>query len=314
MSEYDRWRDEGDRHRGRDTFGRDRQCQEGARRYETDYDRDRSRSFGGYGQEGAGGFGRGSRDEPYASGYRQDPYATGQRGSGDYGSDWARSDWARDEQRPSYGYGNRNRERDLGYGGFGRDAQGRTSSEMAFGRDASGRDWRSDSDRRSGPEDRGFFERAGDEIASWFGDDDAERRRRQDSRDDDRYGQHRGRGPKNYQRSDERIRDDVNDRLTDDYRLDASEIDVAVSGREVTLTGTVRNRADKRRAEDLAEAVSGVSHVQNNLRVQNQTEASWSGSSAAASGSSIFGTSGTSAGTGTGAARSTTPRTDPAKV
>jgi hypothetical protein len=31
-------------------------------------------------------------------------------------------------------------------------------------------------------EDRGFFERAGDEIASWFGDDEAERRRRQDQR------------------------------------------------------------------------------------------------------------------------------------
>jgi len=45
--------------------------------------------------------------------------------------------------------------------------------------------WRDD-DRdlrgRGGREDRGFFERAGDEIASWFGDDDAERRRRDDQR------------------------------------------------------------------------------------------------------------------------------------
>ena len=31
-------------------------------------------------------------------------------------------------------------------------------------------------------DERGFFERAGDEIASWFGDDEAERRRRQDER------------------------------------------------------------------------------------------------------------------------------------
>jgi len=30
--------------------------------------------------------------------------------------------------------------------------------------------------------ERGFFERAGDEVASWFGDDDAERRRREDQR------------------------------------------------------------------------------------------------------------------------------------
>jgi hypothetical protein len=30
--------------------------------------------------------------------------------------------------------------------------------------------------------DRGFFERAGDEVASWFGDEEAERRRREDDR------------------------------------------------------------------------------------------------------------------------------------
>ena len=36
--------------------------------------------------------------------------------------------------------------------------------------------------RPGDPEERGFFERAGDEIASWFGDDDAERRRRDEHR------------------------------------------------------------------------------------------------------------------------------------
>lgn len=39
---------------------------------------------------------------------------------------------------------------------------------------------------RSGPEDRGFFERAGDEISSWFGDDDTSRRRREDSMREER--------------------------------------------------------------------------------------------------------------------------------
>ncbi|HMI40315.1 MAG TPA: DUF2171 domain-containing protein [Sphingomicrobium sp.] len=53
-------------------------------------------------------------------------------------------------------------------------------------------------DRFGDREDRGFFERAGDEIASWFGDEEAERRRlaergdREDWRDrparDDRFG------------------------------------------------------------------------------------------------------------------------------
>ena len=54
--------------------------------------------------------------------------------------------------------------------------------------------WRND-DRfenrdRGSPDDRGFFERAGDEIASWFGDDDAERRRRDDRMRDEREGRY----------------------------------------------------------------------------------------------------------------------------
>jgi len=121
---------------------------------------------------------------------------------------------------------------------------------------------------RGGGYRRGFFERAGDEVASWFGDDEAEARRRMD---DERQG-HRGRGPRSYTRSDERIREDVSDRLTDDPWIDASEIEVSVSGSEVTLSGTVANRSDRRRAEDVAEAVSGVRYVQNNLRVRPEHE------------------------------------------
>jgi hypothetical protein len=55
--------------------------------------------------------------------------------------------------------------------------------EMAYDRYDSSRDRHySDYDRGGRDRDRGFFERAGDEIASWFGDDDAERRRREDER------------------------------------------------------------------------------------------------------------------------------------
>ena len=86
--------------------------------------------------------------------------------------------------------------------------------------------------------------------------------------DEYRSGEHRGRGPRSYKRSDERIKEDVNDRLTDDPYLDASDIEVELSNAEVTLSGTVKARQDKRRAEDLAESVSGVSHVQNNIRVR----------------------------------------------
>lgn len=79
-------------------------------------------------------------------------------------------------------------------------------------------------------------------------------------------GEHRGKGPKGYTRSDERIREDVCDRLSDDDELDASEITVTVRGGEVTLEGTVPDRRAKQRAEDLAEAVSGVRDVDNKLR------------------------------------------------
>jgi hypothetical protein len=50
------------------------------------------------------------------------------------------------------------------------------------------RDWDRDRERGySGRDERGFFERAGDEISSWFGDDDAERRRERDHRMEGRH-------------------------------------------------------------------------------------------------------------------------------
>ena len=106
--------------------------------------------------------------------------------------------------------------------------------------------------------DRGFLERAGDEVASWFGDDEAARRREQD---------HRGRGPEGYSRSDQRILEDACDRLTEDRAVDATGITVTVDKGELTLAGTIGDRNQKRRAEDCVEDVSGVKHVQNNLRV-----------------------------------------------
>lgn len=109
---------------------------------------------------------------------------------------------------------------------------------------------------------RGFLERAGDEVASWFGDKEAARRREED---------HSGKGPSNYTRSDQRILEDVSDRITDDWRVDGRNIQVTVDSGEVTLDGTVTSRDQKRRAEDCADAISGVKHVQNNLRVDTSS-------------------------------------------
>jgi hypothetical protein len=78
---------------------------------------------------------------------------------------------------------------------------------------------------------------------------------------------YRGRGPKDYRRSDDRIREEVCDRFTDDPRLDASDVAVKVENGDVILTGTVADRGQKRRAEDIAERVNGVADVINQLRV-----------------------------------------------
>ena len=78
---------------------------------------------------------------------------------------------------------------------------------------------------------------------------------------------YRGKGPKGYRRSDERIKEDISDVFTDDRLLDASEVEVEVLDGEVVLLGTVSDRNAKRRAEDLAESVSGVKNLENRLRV-----------------------------------------------
>jgi osmotically-inducible protein OsmY len=192
-------------------------------------------------------------------------------------------------------------------------------------------------------DERGFWDRAGDEVRSWFGDEEASRRRARDERgwggsqrdrwgartegvrDDwdyrdtggyreperwsppQRYvgpswtrepgyggedwerhverpgwgdpsawgpervaGPHAGRGPRGYTRPDERIREDVCDRLAQHGYVDASDIDVRVSDGEVTLEGSVRERQEKRLAEDVAERVAGVRDVHNLLRVNRE--------------------------------------------
>lgn len=120
-------------------------------------------------------------------------------------------------------------------------------------------------------EDRSWWDRAGDEVASWFGDDHAEHRR---WRSVEHAGRNRGRGPADFRRSDGRIHEDVCERLTEDSRIDATDVSITVEDGVVTLDGAVEARAEKRRAEDLAEDIGGVRRVQNNLRVRAMQGAS----------------------------------------
>lgn len=173
--------------------------------------------------------------------------------------------WAQDQDQ-SYdplSYGDRgDHHRSASQGGFsGQGYRAGSGDWNSQGGNAQDRNWGPQGqDYQAGSGNRSFGQRSG------YGS--SQEGRSFGSGAQNQAGEHRGRGPQNYTRSDERIRDDVNDRLTDDSWLDASQISVEVSNGEVTLNGTVKSRDDKRRAEDVAEAVSGIKHVQNNLRVQ----------------------------------------------
>jgi hypothetical protein len=80
---------------------------------------------------------------------------------------------------------------------------------------------------------------------------------------------HRGRGPLDYRRADERVYADVCEALTDDAQVDATNIEVTVTEGEVTLSGHVASRDEKRRAEDVADRIAGVRDIHNRLKVQS---------------------------------------------
>ncbi|HEY3947739.1 BON domain-containing protein [Phenylobacterium sp.] len=208
-----------------------------------------------YGEE----YGAVSYDEAYSpTRARYHAQGYGQPGYGDgYASGY--TDYRRDFDRPaSGGTGGYDYERGYGDGGRG-DARRATYG----GRDTGER--MEDAGHKAGA----FLRRTGRRVADWFNAGG------EGALYDDlsatppiRGDVHRGRGPQGYKRADERISEDAHERLTEDSWLDASNVAVSVSGGEVTLSGTVEHREAKHRAERIVEDISGVAHVQNNLRVE----------------------------------------------
>jgi hypothetical protein len=82
----------------------------------------------------------------------------------------------------------------------------------------------------------------------------------------------RNRGPKGYTRSDERINEDLSDRLMQIDEIDSSDIEVKVNDGNVTLSGTVCDRQCKYEVEELADSIPGVKDVSNNLRIKRDNE------------------------------------------
>jgi osmotically-inducible protein OsmY len=274
-------------------------------RYRGDYNRDRR--YGGDQEprrEGfRGGFGRPDYGDTANRGYppltpktdRDENYfGSGRMGYGDGIEDYEPnltfgSSWRDSAGESNYDYPERRYESAERRAGFGRDAYGlgyggdwepegnrrrqfenTRPYERGFYRQSGHRPSQYPSSERgfeTGPygDERGWWDRASDEVSSWFGDKEAERRREMDAR-----GGHRGRGPKNYTRSDERIKEDISDRLSDHDYIDASDIEVEVKNSEAVLSGTVDSRYEKRLAEDIADNVAGVRNVENRLRIRRE--------------------------------------------
>jgi hypothetical protein len=189
--------------------------------------RDWYQGHGGYGQ---GGFGQGG----YSQGYGQGGFGQGGYGQGGYSQGYreggiGQSGYYGQQMGPG-GY-----IQGWGQGGYGQGGYTPTSFGPEYG---------------YGPSEygRGFIPR-GFSYSSLS------------------VGRFVGRGPKGYRRSDERIREEVNEDLTRHPEIDASEIEVQVRDSEVTLTGKVEDRHQKRLAEDIAERCFGVTDVHNQLKV-----------------------------------------------
>jgi osmotically-inducible protein OsmY len=227
--------------------------------------------YGGRQERGGSSRERGDDDRTRGS---QRMYGEGQSGSGSYGGGVYGGG--------GYGGGRSGRERGEGnYGGYsgGRgnvggygmerddsqrgDSRGDMYNERGWGgdrdRDGMGMGGGMYADRDEGRE-RGAYERGQIDRGGWD---------RDPQRDQQREPQRsfRGHGPSGYQRSDQRIHEDVCDCITEDHVVDGRSIEVEVHDGTVSLSGTVPDRGMKFRAEELAEKVSGVKDVENHLRV-----------------------------------------------
>ncbi len=197
---------------------------------------------GGYGQGNYGQGGSGQQGQYGQGGY-------GQYGQGNYGQYDQGGSGQRGYGQSNYGQGGTQQRSSHGYG------------QSDFGQPTF-RDWAHD--------EQGAGGYTGGSGSSWGG--------RQQGWSGESFGGSGGRtaeqgnakrrSPKGYTRSDERIKEDVNDRLMQSWEIDPTDLEVAVSAGEVTLTGEVRTRDEKFRAEQLAESVLGVKDVTNQLRIK----------------------------------------------
>lgn len=230
--------------------------------------------YGGYGEQEGHARER-DRDRGWND-YTGRPWGEAARGDWGPARDWSARGAGTSRDWDQGGRGDWSRE----WGGAGgtRD-QWRARGERVW--DEPDRDRDRDDNWRNTSGGRDFFERAWDKAKQWMGIDEDDRERggydRRSTRDWAREsagerGRFWGKGPKGYQRSDDRIRDEIAERFMRNSRVDPSDVEVEVKDCEVTLKGTVDSRESKYIAEELADSVMGVKDVDNQLRVKRREE------------------------------------------
>ncbi|MBX5459883.1 MAG: BON domain-containing protein [Steroidobacteraceae bacterium] len=212
----------------------------------------------GYGprrREWGGDYGGSERWRQRAREYPREPrYGGGGYGGGSY----SRGDYfgePRYSERWYGDYGSRGYSA-RGYGGYGGESRGHYGDEPRRWGGRSG--WGEPREPRGWAEPRGGWGESG----GW-----SEPR---ESHGEERPGFFRrlfNRGPKGYQRSDERIREDISEQLMLTSDVDSSDVSVTVVSGKVTLEGTVPSRYMKHRIEDIADACPGVQDIDNRIRV-----------------------------------------------
>jgi hypothetical protein len=80
------------------------------------------------------------------------------------------------------------------------------------------------------------------------------------------------RGPKGYERSDERLKEDISERMYASEQYDCSDVSVEVTRGKVTLDGSVNDRYSKYMIEEMVDAIPGVKEVDNRLRVNRGSD------------------------------------------
>lgn len=261
-------------------------------RYDSDFGYGSGHSGYGAGSPGAGGVGYG------APGYGAGTSYGATRYRGDFQND---RDWLRDEGEGFSG-DNYNAGMDSQYGSrqggnqYGAYAREGRHSHESYGQYRGGRqqDWRARGTAGQGYGERGY--ESGDRDYRMQGYGYGSQGSQQGSQSSQAGRSYRGLGPRNYTRSDERIREDLNERLTDAHDIDASGISVEVNNGVATLNGTVSERWMKHRAEDIADGCSGVRDVRNMIQVTSQSQGSQSQGSQShgSQGASGYGSQGTS--------------------